>query len=149
MITGHVLSLYMTMPDMMRAGHRMKCDDIECDPNGIVGDINYEEEGKNRILLVSQKSYEIIEEADLYVDKGVLMENIYVDIDLNHLKAGSIIEIGETLFEVEAPCEAYAYLYAFSPELPELIHGNRGLFVKPVEYGRLEVGDSVTIVQEA
>ncbi|MEA1919728.1 MAG: hypothetical protein U9N52_07805 [Campylobacterota bacterium] len=149
MATGKVLSLYMTMPDLMRSGHRMKCDDFECDDNGILGDKNYESEESSLILLVSKKSYDLIEEAELVVDQGMLMENIYVDIDLNHLKKGSVIEIGETLFEVTGPCQAYRYLYAFAPELPELIHGNRGIFVSPVEYGRVEVGDEVSVVKEA
>ena len=149
MTTGKVLSLYMTMPDLMRAGHRMKCEDIECDPNGIINDINYEEENKNMLLLVSQKSYEIIEEADLILDKGILMENIYVDIDLNHLKADSIIEIGDTIFQVIGPCQAFGYLYGFSPKLPKLLEGKRGIFLRSVEHGRIALGDEVKIIEEA
>lgn len=149
MENGKVLSLYMTMPDLMRSGHRMKVADFECEPNGIMGDKDYESGEGHRILLVSQKSYDIIEEAELVLDKGVLMENIFVDMDLNHLKAGSVIEVGETLFEVTGACEAYNYLYAFAPELPELIHGNRGIFIKPMELGRVEVGDAVSVLKEA
>ena len=108
MTSGKGLSLYMTMPDMLRTGHRMKVEDFECNPGGIVGDKNYEDPNAAPILLVSQKSYEIIDEAELILDKGVLMENIYVDIDLNHLKEGTIIEIGDTLFEVNGPCKAFA-----------------------------------------
>lgn len=149
MTSGKVLSLYMTMHDMMRSGHRMKCDDFDCDSSGIVGSRDYDN-GKDQLLvLVSKKSYDIIEEADLVLDKGVLMENIYVDIDLNHLKKGSIIEIGETLFEVVGPCEDYRYLYAFAPELPELLQGQRGIFVSPVEYGGVAVGDDVKVIEEA
>lgn len=146
--TGKVLSLYMTMPDMMRSGHRMACDDIECDQDGIVGDRDHGT-GEQKILLVSRKSYEIIEEAELVLDQGVLMENIYTDIDLYHLRPGSVLEIGETLFEVTGPCEAYGYLYAFAPELPELLKGKRGLFIAPVMYGKVCKGDSVTIIKEA
>ena len=149
MTSGNVLTLYMTMPDLMRSGHRMKCEDFECDPNGIIGDVNYEKGGEHVLLLVSKKSYDIIEAAELVVDKGVLLENIYVDIDLNHLKKGSVIEVGDILFEVTGPCKAYAYLYALAPELPELIDGNRGIFVTPMEQGRIAVGDEVKIVKEA
>ena len=53
------------------------------------------------------------------------------------------------LFEVTGPCEDYRYLYAFAPELPELIQGQRGLFITPIEYGRIEVGDEVSVVKEA
>ncbi len=149
MASGKVLSLYMTMPDLMRSGHRMMVEDFECDPNGIIGDKDYENGEETPVLLVCQKSYDIIEEAELVLDKGVLMENIFVDADLYHLKKGSIIEIGDTIFEVTGPCEAYRYLYAFAPELPELIHGKRGLFLRPVEQGRVEVGDEVNVLEEA
>ncbi len=149
MENGKVLTLYMTVPDMMRAGHRMSCDELECDSNGIIGDKDYESGQEHVMLLVSKKSYDIIEDADLVLDKGVLMENIYVDIDLNHLKKGSVIEIGETMFEVTGPCQAYRYLYAFDPGLPELLENKRGIFVTPVEYGTIQVGDEVTVLKEA
>ena len=148
MPNGEVLALYMTMHDFMRSGHRMRCDDFDCDPDGIVGDKNYGNDGQNMMLLVSKKSYEIIEEAELEVEKGLLLENIYVDVDLYHLNKGSLIEIGETIFEVTGPCEAYRYLYAIAPELPELIHGKRGLFITPVEYGSVAVGNKVNVLKE-
>jgi MOSC domain-containing protein YiiM len=147
MSTGKVLNLYMTMPDLMRAGHRMECDSIECDENGIIGDINYDDDSKNAILLLSQKSYDIIYDNDLFVDKGVLLENIFVDIDINHLKAGSLIDIGEATFEVVQPCMAFKYLYALSPELPELLENNRGLIIKPLGHSRVEIDDSVEILK--
>jgi MOSC domain-containing protein YiiM len=149
MMSGKVLSLYMTMPDMMRSGHRMKCEDFDCDSSGIVGSRDYDNGTEQLLVLVSKKSYDIIEEAELVLENGVLMENIYVDIDLNHLGKGAIIEIGEMLFEVAGPCEDYRYLYAFAPELPELLQGNRGLFVTPMEYGGISVGDEVNVIKEA
>ena len=149
MTSGKVLSLYMTMPDMMRSGHRMRVEDIDCDENGIMGSRDYENGTEHQMVLVSKKSYDIIEEAELFFERGLLMEDIYVDVDLYHLKKGSIIEIGEMLFEVTGPCEDYRYLYAFAPELPELIQGNRGLFISPIEYGRIAVGDEVSVAKEA
>lgn len=149
MTNGKVLGLYMIMPDMIRAGHRMKVEDMDCDENGIMGSRDYENGTEHKMVLVSKKSYDLIEEAELVVDQGVLMEDIYVDVDLNHLKAGSIIEIGDMIFTVDGPCESYRYLYAFAPELPELIHGNRGLFITPVEYGSMRVGDEVKVIEEA
>lgn len=148
MESGKVLSLYMTMPDMMRSGHRMKCDDFDCDAGGIVGSRDYDNGVEQLLVLVSKKSYDIIEEAELVLEKGVLMENIYVDIDLNHLEKGAIIQIGETLFEVSGACEDYRYLYAFAPELPELLQGQRGIFVSPVEYGGIAVGDDVKVLEK-
>jgi len=148
MENGKVVTLYMTMPDMMRSGHRMRVEDIECDENGIMGSRDYEKGTERPLVLVSKKSYDIIEDAELVFERGLLMEDIYVDVDLYHLNAGSLIEIGEMIFEVSGPCEDYRYLYAFAPELPELIHGNRGLFLNPVEYGRIEVGDEVKVLKE-
>jgi MOSC domain-containing protein YiiM len=127
----------------------MKVEDFDCDDNGIVGSRDYDNGVDKPMVLVSKKSYDIIEEAELVFERGLLMEDIYVDVDLYHLKKGSVIEIGEMLFEVTGPCEDYRYLYAFAPELPELIHGKRGLFVKPLEYGGIAVGDEVSVVKEA
>lgn len=148
MISGKVETLYMTMPDMMRSGHRMRVEDLECDENGIMGSRDYENDTEHTMVLVSKKSYDIIEEAELVFERGLLMEDIYVDVDLYHLNKGSIIEIGEMLFEVSGPCEDYRYLYAFAPELPALIKGKRGLFITPVEYGRIEVGNEVKVLKE-
>ncbi len=149
MTSGKVLSLYMTMPDMIRAGHRMRVEDMECDENGIMGSRDYENGSEHKMVIISKKSYDIIEEAELVLDKGVLMEDIYVDIDLYHLKEGSLIEIGDIIFEVNGLCEDYRYLYAFSPDLPELLKGQRGIFVTPVEYGAMAVGDEVQVLKEA
>jgi len=149
MTSGKVLALYMTLPDMMRLGHRMACDDIDCDPDGIIGDTNYEKSEEHVMLLTSQKSYDIVAASDIIIDQGVLLENILVDIDLYGLKKGSIIELGETMLEVTGACEIYGYLRMLDPELPELLKGNRGLFVRPIEEGRIAVGDKVTILKEA
>jgi MOSC domain-containing protein YiiM len=148
MKTGKVKKLYMTMPDMMRAGHRMTCDDLDCDEGGIIGDMNHETSEKYVMLLVSQKSYDLVKEAELVIDEGVLLENIYVDIDLNGLKEGSLIEIGELILEVTGPCESYGYLSALAPELPDVLRGNRGIFVRPVDEGRIQVGDEVKVLKE-
>lgn len=149
MTSGKVLALYMTVPDMMRSGHRMECDDIDCDPDGIVGDTNYENDGENVMLLTCQKSYDIVRESDIVIDQGVLIENILVDIDLYGLNKGSIIELGDTMLEITGPCELYGYLRMLDPDLPELLEGNRGLFVRPIEEGRIVVGDEVNILKEA
>jgi len=149
MASGKVLSLYMTMPDMMRSGHRMNVEDMEIDENGIMGSRDYENGTERSLVLVSKKSYDIIEEAEFAFERGLLMEDIYVDIDIYHLKKGSVIEIGEVLFEVSGSCEDYRYLYAFAPDLPDLIRGQRGLFVKPLDYGGLQIGNDVDIIKEA
>lgn len=145
MSKGKVLDLYITMPDMMRAGHRMDCEDFDCDPDGIIGDMNYEKSDTRVMLLTCQVSYDLAEEAGLVIEKGVLLESVHVDIDLYDLKVGDVIELGETLVEVTEHCEAYGYLMALAPELPEIIAGKRGLFVRPLDYGTIKVGDEVTV----
>jgi len=145
MSNGKVLALYMTMPDMMRAGHRMTCQDIDCDPDGIIGDMNYETSEDKVMLLTCQVSYDLADEAGLVIEQGVLLESIHVDIDLYDLKAGDVIELGETLLEVTSHCEAYGYLMALAPELPDLIRGKRGLFVRPLDYGTIALGDEVKV----
>jgi len=69
MNTGKVLALYMTIPDLMKAGHRMKCEDFECDPEGIIGDMKYETTQERVMVLTCQKSYDIADEAGIVVDR--------------------------------------------------------------------------------
>lgn len=147
MTSGKVLTLYMTMPDMVRAGHRMTVEDLDFDDNGILGSRDYENGTDHRMVLVSKTSYDIIEEADFVIEKGLLMEDIYVDMDLYHLNKGSIIQIGEVEFEVTSSCEDYRYLYAFAPEVPDLIRGKRGLFISPLDDGGIVVGDEVKVIK--
>lgn len=46
----------MTMPDMMRSGHCMTCEDIECDEGGIIGDMNYETAtDEDKVMLLTSK----------------------------------------------------------------------------------------------
>jgi MOSC domain-containing protein YiiM len=148
METGKVLALYMTLPDLMRSGHRMLCEEFDCDPDGIIGDNNYETSEERVMLLTCQSSYDIANTADIAIDQGILLENIHIDIDLYDLQKGSIIEIGETLLEVTGPCEVFGYLMSLAPELPELLKGKRGLFVRPLEYGKVAVDDSVTVLKK-
>ncbi len=145
---GKVLALYMTIPDMMRSGHRMSCEDLDVDEGGIIGDMSHETSEDKVMMLTSKKSYDIIEEAEFYIDNGVLMENIHVDIDLYSLGKGSLIEIGEVIFEVTGPCESYGYLAALAPELPTLLKGNRGIFIRPTEEGQLHLADEVKVLKE-
>jgi len=148
MQTGKVLALYMTLPDFMRSGHRTSCDAFECDPDGIVGDDNYETSEEHVMLLTCQTSYDIATEADIPLDAGILLENIHVDIDLYDLKEGAIIEIGETLLEVTGPCNAFGYLARYAPEVVELLENKRGLFVRPLEYAQtISLEDEVSVLK--
>jgi MOSC domain-containing protein YiiM len=145
---GKVLALYMTIPDLMKAGHRMKCEDFECDPDGIIGDMKYETTQERVMVLTCQKSYDIAAEAGIVVEQGVLLENIHVDIDLYGLKVGSVIEAGEAMLEITGICGSYGYLMALSPELPELLEGKRGFFVRPLDEALICVGDEVGVAKE-
>lgn len=149
MANGKVVTLYMTMPDMQRIGHRMAVEDMDIDENGIMGSRDYENGIERPMVLVCKKTYDMIEEEDFFIEQGLLMEDIYVDVDLYHLKKGAVIEIGEVLFEVSAPCEDYRYLYAIAPEIPDLIRGKRGLFITPMDYGAVIVGNEVKVISEA
>ena len=37
---------------------------------------------------------------------------------------------------------------ALAPELPEIIRGKRGLFVRPLDQGKISVGDEVKVLKE-
>ena len=49
----------MTMPAMMRSGHRMAVEDFECDPEGIIGDMNHGTSEERVMLLTCQTTYDL------------------------------------------------------------------------------------------
>jgi len=85
MENGKVLSLYMILPDMIRAGHRMQVDDLDCDPSGIVGSRDYEDTVDFTMVLVCKKSYDIIEEAELVLGDGFLLMLTFITLKLVQL----------------------------------------------------------------
>ncbi|MEE2750638.1 MAG: MOSC domain-containing protein, partial [Myxococcota bacterium] len=84
--------------------------------------------------------------------------HVHLDISTDNLPVGSQLKIGTALFELTSeqhvPCHLFRQRFgqeAFSiTEDPELAHNRlRGVFLKVVKAGSVQVGDSIEVTRRA
>lgn len=126
---------------------RSACEAIHVDAQGILGDKFYGKNLQRSILITSgASSYTLAASKGIEMPYGALGENLVVDIDLYHLTAGAKIRIGEVELEITQNCTLCNSLGKVHPDLPNLLKDDRGIFARALSYGRIERGDSVTLL---
>ena len=142
--TGKVIALFQALKD--REG-RHDSEYIEIDEQGIIGD-KYYGKNPNRTILITSKnaSYGLAAAHGIQMPYGSLGENMVIDINPYHLRAGAEIQIGETVLAVTQNCTLCSSLGKVDEKLPELLKEDRGIFVKTVRGGKIRKGDSVSFL---
>lgn len=143
-MTGKVLELFITKDDINKT--RLKVEKIFLDKFGIHDDKFYNKDLFRSVLLTSFESYELAQENNINLNTGSLGENILIDINPYHLKAGDKVQIGETLLEITQNCTLCKGLSSVNTKLPKLLKNDRGIFTKVIESKNgIKVGDTVEI----
>ena len=142
---GTVLQLYISTGDPNNP--REKKETLYVDPNGVKGDKFYAKNPNRSVLITSTKSYEIASDAGIALKKGVLGENIFIDIDPTELFPGDIIKIAQIPFEVRQNCTLCKGLSQIDSKLPKLLKEDRGIFIQAQSAGEIKVGDTVEFIQ--
>lgn len=95
--------------------------------------------GERQILLVDSETLEALE---LY--PGMIRENITTrGLNVNGLKPGECLRIGEAQLEVTIPCTPCGQIEALRPGLRKEIRGRRGMFCRIVKGGSIRQGDAI------
>lgn len=143
-MTGTVLELFITQDNAEKK--RLKVDKIFLDEFGIHNDKFYNKNLMRSVLLTSIESYQLAQDNSISIDTGSLGENILVDINPYHLKAGDRVKIGETLLEITQNCTLCKGLSSVDSKLPKLLKDDRGIFSKVVEgKNEIKIGDTIEI----
>lgn len=101
--------------------------------------------GNRQVLAMDLETLE-----KLGIAPGAAKENITTrGIELNALKTGARLRIGEALLEVTVPCEPCDRMNGIRPGLREELHGRRGILFRVVQGGRIRVGDAIQNVEYA
>ena len=142
--SGRVLALYLSTSnkEVPRSSYR----EISIDSKGVIGDKFYDKDKKRSILLASQKSYLMAQEAGIKLYSGDLGENILIDIDPYTMQVGQRLKIGTLMFELSQNgtlCQGLSRIHA---KLPKLLKHDRGIFLQALNSGKIKIGDSVTIL---
>ena len=97
---------------------------------------------RRQVLLMDLETLE-----QLGVPPGAVKENITTrGLEVQALKAGQRLRVGEALFEVSVPCEPCHRMDEIRPGLQEELRGRRGMLCRVVEGGRIRRGDGVEVL---
>jgi MOSC domain-containing protein YiiM len=136
---GKVLELYVTLE---KDHSRVQKETIVLDADGVLEDKFHAKDIHRSVLLTSKESYAIAEKNSIDIARG---ENILIDYNPYHLLAGDHITIGEVLLEVTQNCTLCKGLSSVNPKLPKLLKDDRGIFVKVIHSGSINIGDTVQV----
>ena len=141
---GKVIALFKALQG---EDGRHENESIEIDELGIVGDKYYGKNPNRTILITSDEaSYGLAASEGIMMPFGSLGENMVIDINPYHLRAGAQIRIGETVVAVTQNCTLCGSLGKVDEKLPELLKDDRGIFVSTVRGGKIRKGDSVSFL---
>lgn len=139
---GKVLELYITLQE---DHSRVLKQQIDLDKDGVLNDKFHAKDLQRSVLLTSKESYEIARRNNIDIAEGSLGENILIDYNPYHLRAGDRITIGEVCLEVTQNCTLCKGLSSVNAKLPKLLKDDRGIFVKVIQSGTIKIGDSVEV----
>jgi MOSC domain-containing protein YiiM len=95
--------------------------------------------GPRQVLLVDRETLEAMS-----LQPGVIRENITTDgLNVNGLRIGQLLRVGEAQLEVSAPCTPCDQMEAIRPGLRKELWGRRGMLCRVLEGGVIRRGDSI------
>ncbi len=143
-LQGKVLKLFITKNDKDKT--RVTIEQINADENGIVNDKFYNKNNQRAILITSMQSYDMALNENINLSEGTLGENILIDINPYHLKAGEKLTIGNTTLEITQNCTLCKGLTTINSKLPKLLKNDRGIFAKIISGpSTIKIGDIINI----
>jgi MOSC domain-containing protein YiiM len=108
---------------------------------GLEGCAHARPNGKRQVLLVDAETLRKMELAP-----GIIRENITTEgLDVNGLKIGQRVRVGEVELVVSAVCEPCELLEEVRAGLQEAMVGQRGMLCRVVSSGRLRAGDEIEV----
>jgi len=141
---GKVLKLFITKNDLNKT--RESLTSINTDEHGILNDKFYDKNDQRAILITTIQSYEIALNNGIKLPQGSLGENILIDINPYHLKAGEVLTIGNATLEITQNCTLCKGLTQLGAKLPKLLKNDRGIFAKVINgMQTITVEDEVSI----
>jgi len=137
---GQIIDLFIS--EKNRA-NKLSKSTLLFDKKGIIGDKYYDTDIQRSVLITSLSSYDLVSQHNIRVPHGILGENLLIDFNPYHLKAGVRLKIGSCILEISQNCTICQHLSNIDERLPVLLEKDRGIFAKVVQEGEIKVGDSI------
>ena len=95
--------------------------------------------GSRQVLLMDRETLDALE-----LSPGMMRENITTEgLNVNGLKQGESLRIGDVLLEVTMPCTPCGQMDDLRPGLRREIRGRRGMLCRIVKGGVVRQGDGI------
>ena len=106
---------------------------------GFAGCAHVRPGGPRQVLLVDRETLEAMD-----LQPGIIRENITTDgLNVNSLRIGQILRVGEAQLEVSAVCTPCNQMEAIRPGLRKELWGRRGMLCRVLEGGVIRRGDAI------
>jgi MOSC domain-containing protein YiiM len=108
---------------------------------GLEGCAHARPKGKRQVLLVDRETLESFE-----LEPGITRENVTTEgLDVNALRIGQRVEIGDVELQVSAICDPCEQIEALRQGLQAAMEGKRGMLCRVVRGGMLRRGDKIVV----
>jgi len=140
---GKVTALFISVQG---SSTRIEKELCHLDPKGIVEDKYHDTNINRSVLLTSEASYTLANDHNIQLPFGSLGENILMDYNPYHLRAGDQLRIGNVILEISQNCTMCDHLSQIDESLPTLLKDDRGIFAKVIEGGVIKKEDEIYLL---
>jgi len=142
-MVGTVISLFISAEG---SSGRLEKERVEADEKGIKEDKYYDTHIQRSVLITSLASYALAKNHKIEMPFGSLGENILIDFNPYHLRAGDKLQMGNVILEISQNCTMCDHLSNIDELLPTLLKDDRGIFAKVIQGGEIKKGDKLFLV---
>lgn len=140
---GKVTALFVSVEGI---SDRLAKPMLSLDEKGIIEDKYYNKNPQRSVLITSEASYALVSHHNIHMNLGSLGENILIDYNPYHLKAGQQLKIGDVILEISQNCTMCDHLSSIDERLPVLLENDRGIFAKVIHAGSIKQEDDIYLL---
>ena len=140
---GKVINLFVSVQG---SSTRVEKESVNLDPKGIMEDKYYDTNINRSVLITSEASYTLANDHNIQLPFGSLGENILINYNPYHLRAGDQLRIGDVILEISQNCTMCDHLSKIDKNLPELLKDDRGIFARVIQGGVIKKEDEIVLL---
>ena len=137
---GEVLRLFVALVHRQPMGEMEEV--VAVADRGFQGCVHGRQGSRRQVLLMDLETLE-----QLGISTGAVKENITTwGLEVQALRPGQRLRMGEALFEVTVPCEPCRRMDEIRPGLQQELRGRRGMLCRVLQGGRIRRGDRIELL---
>lgn len=144
-VIGEISALFISLKGK---SPRLEKACITLDTQGIVNDKFHNTNIERSVLITSLSSYDLALKHGIKMPFGSLGENLLIDYNPYHFKAGTKLRIGTAMLEISQNCTICDHLSNIDESLPTLLKNDRGIFAKVLKAGVIQDKDTIYLMEQ-